>query len=91
MLGIDKVNNAAEDSRFAPTFVPPETTLVGKHAGEVRVVAASLDARSRERGAGIRVGPGIAAVGGSENLIGVVVREATTAFIHARDVDGPVA
>src|SRR5207248_2724913 len=91
VLGIDQVNNAVEGSRFTPTLVPPEATLVGKHAGEVRVIAANLHARPWERGTGIRIGPGIAAVGGPENLIGVVVREAATALIHARDVDGPIA
>src|SRR5439155_6335973 len=64
----------------------PEPTLVRKHAGEVRVVAANLHARCRERGAGVRIGPGTAAVGGLVNEVGVVVGKATTAFIHARDV-----
>src|SRR5882757_1301819 len=91
VLGIDQVNNAVQSGRFTPTLVPPEATGIGKHAGEVRVVAADLHARSRKCGTGECIGPGTAAVGGPENLIGVVVRETTTAFIHARDVDGSVA
>src|SRR6266481_7437115 len=86
VLGIDQVNNAVVGGRFTPTLVPPEATLVTKHAGEVRVVAASYHARSRERRADVRIGPSIAAVGGLEHVVGVVVGKSTTAFIHARDI-----
>src|SRR5207248_8449832 len=51
-----------------------------------RIIAASRHARPRKRSAGVRIGPGSAAVRGPENFIGVIVREAATAFIHARDV-----
>ena len=35
--------------------------------------------------------PGGAAVGGLEDQVGVVVRKATTAFVHTGDVHGPAA
>ena len=75
VLRIYQVNNTVQGSRFAPTFVPPKTTLVREHAGEVRVVAASLYGRPGKRAASVRIGPGSAAVRGPENFIGVVVRE----------------
>src|SRR5207249_4482776 len=86
VLGINKVDNTVESSRFTPTFVPPEATLVGKHAGEVGIVAANLYARPGKRAASVCIGPGSAAIGGPENFISVVVREAAAALIHSRDV-----
>src|SRR5437667_7120240 len=70
VLRIHQVNNAVQGGRFTPTLVSPETTLISKHAGEIRVVAASRDARPRKRSSGVRVAPGIAGFRGSENLIG---------------------
>src|SRR2546423_465658 len=91
VLRVNQVNNTVEGSRFTPTLMSPEATLIGKHAAEVRVVAASLHARSRKRSAGVCVAPAIAAIRGPENLIRITVRKITSAFIHARDVDGSVA
>ena len=49
------------------------------------------NARAGKGGAGVGVGPGVAAVGGPVDVVDIVVREAAAAFVHARDVDGPVA
>ena len=35
--------------------------------------------------------PGIPTVGGPVNVVDIVVRKTAAAFIHTRDVDGPVA
>src|SRR5580765_6492275 len=70
--------------RFTPALVAPVATAIGKHAGEV---TDSSDARTRERRARVGVCPGGAPIGGAEDFVGVVVREATASFIHARDVD----
>src|SRR4029453_12732094 len=80
------MNNTVEGGRFTPALVPPEATLVRKHAGEIRVVAANCHARRCEGSAGVRIGPGSAAVRRLENQVGVIVGKTATAFIHARDV-----
>src|SRR4029077_16304269 len=66
-----------------PALVAPITTAIEKHLGEV---ANSGHTRSGEDGAGIGIDPGVAAVGGPVNLVGVVVWEAAAAFIHPGDV-----
>src|SRR5450432_2129926 len=72
-----------ESGRLTPALVSPVATAIGKHLGEV---ADSRDARPGKDGAGVGVGPGVAAVGGSEDEVVVVVGEATAAFVHAGDV-----
>src|SRR5438552_166028 len=72
--------------RLAPALVSPVATAIRKHAGEVALLAAIDDARTRKWRAGVGVGPCVAAVGGPVNLVGVVVREASTAFVHRGDV-----
>src|SRR5262249_23108335 len=47
--------------------------------------------RAGKAGAGIGVGPSVAAVGGPVNVVNVVVREAAAAFVHTGDVDRPIA
>src|SRR4029077_10802071 len=74
--------------RFTPTLVAPVAGVVGKHAGEVSLGG---NARSGKARAGVGVRPSVAAVGGLEDFVDVIMREATAAFIHACDVDGPVA
>ena len=37
------------------------------------------------------MGPGVPAVGGPVNVVDIVVRKPAAAFVHTRDVDGPVA
>ena len=91
VLGIDQVNEIVEGGRLTPALVPPVATVIGKHAGEVGVDATSSDARAGEGGPGVGVGPSGAAVGGLEDEVGVVVRKATAAFVHAGDVQVPVA
>src|SRR5205823_14349564 len=77
-----------EGSRLTPALMPPVATKIGKHAGEV---ANSCHARPRERCASVGVAPSGTAVCRLENEIGVVVGEATAAFVHTCDVYGPVA
>src|SRR5450631_1517992 len=73
-----------ESGRLTPALVSPVATAIGKHLGEV---ADRGDARpGKAGGAGVSVGPGIAAVGGSEDEVDVGVGEATAAFVHAGDV-----
>ena len=60
MLGIDQVNNVVEGSRLTPALVPPVTTEIGKHDGEV---TDSANARSRERRAGVGIAPSRPTVG----------------------------
>ncbi|PYJ69619.1 MAG: hypothetical protein DME76_08410 [Verrucomicrobia bacterium] len=83
MLGIDVVNNAVVGGRLTPALVAPVATAIGKHAGEV---AYGSDTRTGKAGAGVGVGPSVAAVGGPEDEVGVVVGEATASFVHASDV-----
>src|SRR5436190_16247840 len=73
-----------ESGRLTPALVPPVGTAIGKHAGEV---ARSGDARPGKAGAGVGVGPGVAAVGGPVDEVHVGVGEATAAFVHAGDID----
>src|SRR5436190_13808975 len=73
-----------ESGRLTPALVPPVGTAIRKHAGEV---ARSGDARPGKARAGVGVGPGVAAVGGSVDEVHVGVGEATAAFVHAGDVD----
>src|SRR6476660_6332302 len=80
------MNNTVEGRGFTPALVPPEATIVRKHAGEIRVVAAHLHARCWEGSAGVRIGKSSAAVRRLENEVGVIVGKTATAFIHARDV-----
>src|SRR6202795_2557238 len=72
-----------ESGRLTPALVSPEATAIGKHLGEV---ADSGDARPGKAGAVVGVGPGVAAVGGSEDEVDVGVGEATAAFVHGGDV-----
>src|SRR5262245_49857432 len=87
VLSIQWMNNTIVGGSFTPALVPPEATLVRKHAGEIRVVAANYHARRCEGSAGVRIGPGSAAVRRLENEIGVIVGKTATAFIHTGDVD----
>src|SRR5438067_2512626 len=73
-----------KSGRLTPALVSPEATAIGKHAGEV---ADSDDARPGKAGAGVGVGPGVAAVGGSVDEVHVGVGETTAAFVHAGEVD----
>src|ERR1700730_6407064 len=77
------MNYVVEGGDLPPALVAPVAAVSGKHPGEV---TRSTHARARKRSAGIGVSPGDTAVGGPENLVGVVVREASTAFVHAGDV-----
>src|SRR5262245_21311525 len=81
------MNNTVVGGRFTPALVPPEATLVSKHAGEIRVVAANYHARCCEGSASERISPGSAAVRRLENEVGVIVGKTATAFIHTGDVD----
>src|SRR6266540_2774924 len=84
---IDVVNYAVEGSRLAPAHVPP-VSGVAVHSTEVtRISTASAD----EAGAGVGVGPAIAAVGGAVDLvisIGSTAGSTATAaiFVHAGEV-----
>src|SRR4029077_4234740 len=88
VLGVDQVNNVVKCRRFTPTLVAPVAGVVGKHAGEVSLGG---NARSGKARAGVGVRPSVASIGGLEDKVVVVVREATAAFVHAGDVDGPIA
>ena len=88
VLGIDQVNEIVYRSRLTPALVPPVAAAIGKHLGEVTY---SGNARSGKWGAGVGVCPSIAPVSGAEDFVGVVVRKAAAAFVHARDVNGPAA
>jgi len=83
VLGIGVVNHAIIGAWFAPSLVSPVTAAIGKHAREI---AYGCYARPGKARTSIRVGPGVAAVRGSENEIRIVVREAAAAFVHASDV-----
>src|SRR5207247_3380797 len=72
--------------RLAPALVSPVRGGICEHAAEVGLNAAINAAGGWEGGAGVGVGPGATAVGGPVNLVGVVVWEAATAFIHPGDV-----
>ena len=88
VLGIDQVNNAVVGSRLTPALMPPVAAVSAKHPGEV---TRRTHARSREGRAGIGVSPACAAISGLEDEVRVVVGKATTAFVHAGDVQVPVA
>src|SRR6266496_2380224 len=77
------MNYAVQSGRLTPAFVTPVTATIRKHDGEITDRA---DARSGEGGAGVGVSPGVTAVGGLEDVIGVVVRETSASFVHAGDV-----
>ena len=79
--GIDEANYVVEGGRLTPAHVPP-VSGAGVHRGEE---ARSATAGARERGARVGVGPGVAAVGGTVDLVGPV-GEAATHFVHAGDV-----
>src|SRR5438094_9966628 len=68
--------------------MPPVAAVSAKHPGEV---TRSTHARSREGCASIGVSPSVAAIGGFEDKVGVVMGKATAAFVHARNVYGPAA
>src|SRR4029453_406259 len=70
-------------SRLTPAFISPVATIIGKYAGEV---AHKGHSRSRKRSAGVGIDPGVAAVGGAKEVVGVVMREASPAFIDASNV-----
>ena len=88
MLRIDQVNEVAERSRFTPAFMPPVGAQIGKHAGKI---TGRRNARSREGCSGVGVTPGVTAVGGLEDQVRVIVREATAAFVHTCNVHSPAA
>src|SRR6516162_8643154 len=83
VLVIDVVDDAVVCSRLTPPFVPPVAAVGRKDLGEV---ADSRHAWSWERCADEGLIKSGAAVGGLEEVIGVIVWEATTAFVHAGDV-----
>src|SRR5256885_4975918 len=88
VLSIDQVNEIVDSSRLSPALVPPVGTKIGKHAGKV---TGSRYTRSGEGCASIGVTPRATPIGGFEDEVGVVVRETTAAFVHARNVYGPAA
>src|SRR5205823_3311253 len=88
VLVIDQMNKIVDRSRLTPALVPPVAAVSGKHLGKV---ANSRNARSGEGCASIGVTPRATAIGGFEDEVGVVVRETTAAFVHARNVYGPAA
>ena len=63
--------------------MPPVATIIRKHAGEV---AHSRNTGSRKWSADIGIGPRVPAVAGAKNVIGVVMRETSPAFVHPGDV-----
>src|SRR5207249_449062 len=88
VLVIDQMNKIVDRSRLTPALVPPVAAVSGKHPGEV---TRRTHARSGERCTGVGVAPRAAAIGGLEDEVGIVVRETTAAFVHARNVYGPAA
>src|SRR5439155_23136740 len=79
--GIDVVNYAVERGRLTPAHVSP-VSGVAVHGGEV---ARSATAGAIEGGAGVGVGPGVAAVGGPKDEVRAR-SEAPAAFVHAGDI-----
>jgi hypothetical protein len=63
--------------------VSPVATTIWKHACEV---ADRCNARSGKAWTGVGIGPTVAAVSGPEDKVHVIVREASTAFIHTSNV-----
>jgi hypothetical protein len=59
-----------------------------KHAGEV---AGSCHTRSWKNGTRVRVTPRVTTVSRLEDMVDVVVGEAATAFVHAGEIQHPVA
>src|SRR5437870_1862842 len=88
VLGIDQVNYVVEGRRLTPALVPPVAAVIGRHAGKI---PDSCHARSGKAGTDVGIGPGGAAVSGLEDVVGVVVGEASAAFVHAGNVHDPVA
>ena len=88
MLGINQVNDIVERGRLTPALVSPVAPDIVKHAGKVTCRG---HARAREGCAGVGVAPGGTAISRFVDQIGVVVGKTTTTFVHAGDVDGPVA
>src|SRR5207342_699197 len=88
VLGVDQVNNVVKRCRFTPALVPPVAAAVRKHAGEV---PNSYNARSGKARAGVGVRPSVSSISGLVDFVDVVVREAAASFVHAGDVDGPIA
>jgi hypothetical protein len=60
VLGIDQVNDVVKRCGLTPSFVPPVTATITKHAGKVTHRG---NAWSGERRAGVGVTPSVAAVG----------------------------
>ena len=83
VLSINVMHDTVERGRLAPALMPPVTTAISKHAGEV---AHRGNARPRKAGAAVGVAPGVAAIGRPEDEIRIVVREAAASFIHPGDV-----
>src|SRR6266536_1423562 len=77
------MNKIVDRSRFTPALVPPVATVSVKHLGEI---ANSCHARPREGRADVGVTPHATAVSGFKNIVGVLVREATAAFVHTCDI-----
>ena len=82
--GIDVMHDAVKSSRFAPPLISPKRGIV-VHVGKVANTATPGAAEAR---AGVGVGPGIAAIGGSVDEVIAGVRKAAAAFVHASDVHG---
>ena len=68
--------------------MPPVAAQIGKHAGNVSY---RRNTRSGEDGASIGMTPVLTAVGGLEDVVDIVVGEATAAFVHTCDVHSPAA
>ena len=79
--GIDVANDVVEGGRLTPTLVSP-VSGAGVHAGEE---AGCGTAGARECGAGVGIGPGVAAVGGPDRFVGPV-GESATHLVHAGNV-----
>jgi len=84
---IDVVNDAAHGRRLSPALVPPVATLgTCKHACEEAVRACGTT-RRREGGAGVGIGPGVAAISGLVDLVGPV-GQTSAHLVHAGNVKG---
>ena len=83
MLSIDIMDTTIKGAGLSPTFMSPIPAEIAEHAGEV---AYSSHAGSGKAGATVGVRPSVAAIGRPEKKVRIVVRKATTAFIHPGDV-----
>jgi hypothetical protein len=86
VLIIYVVNNTVEGGRLTPAFVLPIAAVIREHACKIGVRRTVGDPRPRKRSADVRIGPGVATVGGAKEVVSVVVREASAAFVHTGDL-----